>query len=158
MLIDEIEMFLHVNIQSKLIGNLRKNFRNCCFILTTHSPLLLTRYRHMAVYNIEDGMLHPIENELYYKDLDMVYEELFFVEELPEQVREVINYLGDVIISRKGDSQKINTLTQWLEEKYPNLYRKYHKIIVKANYVGEKSGIIKKDTGAGGAVPDEQGI
>ncbi len=157
-LIDEIEMFLHVNIQAKLIGNLRKNFRNCCFILTTHSPLLLTRYRHMAVYNIENGMLYPIENELYYKDLDMVYEELFFVEELPEQVREVINYLGDVIISRKGDSQKINALTQWLEEKYPNLYRKYHKIIVKANYVGEKSGIIKKDTGAGGAVPDEPGI
>lgn len=144
-LIDEIEMFLHANIQAKLIGSLRKSFRNCCFILTTHSPLLLTRYRQMTVYNIEDGMLHSIENELYYRDLDMVYDELFFVDEIPEQVREDINYLGDVIMDQKGDPQKINAAAKRLEEGYPNLFQKYHKMIVKANYIGEKSGIIKKD-------------
>lgn len=157
-LIDEIEMFLHVNIQAKLIGSLRKSFQNCCFILTTHSPLLLTRYRQMAVYNIEDGMLYPVECELYYKDLDMVYDELFFVEELPEQIREDINYLGDVIMNRTGDPKKINALAKRLKEEYSNLFRKYNKIIVKASYIGEESGIIEKNERASGAVPNGSGV
>lgn len=157
-LIDEIEMFLHVNIQAKLIGSLRESFQNCCFILTTHSPLILTRYRQMEVYNIEEGMLYPIENELYYKDLDMVYDELFFVDELPKQVQEDINYMGDVIMNQRGDPKKITALAKRLEKDYPNLFQKYITIIAKAQYIGEKSGIIKEDRTAERIVKNEPGI
>ena len=52
-MIDEIEMFLHVNIQSKLIGSMKDDFSACSFILTTHSPLLLTRYRQCLIYEIK---------------------------------------------------------------------------------------------------------
>jgi uncharacterized protein (TIGR02646 family) len=50
-LIDELEMFLHVNVQARLIKSLTETFPNCHFIMTTHSPLLLTRYRNLCVYN-----------------------------------------------------------------------------------------------------------
>lgn len=137
-MIDEIEMFLHVNVQSKLIGSMKEDFPNCSFILTTHSPLLLTRYRQCQIYNIKNGKLDEIEDDVYYEDLDIIYEQLFEVEELPAQVREDINYLGDVILgNRKNNAEKIDSIVERLRKEYPNLYRRYNKIITKAQSTGE---------------------
>lgn len=140
-MIDEIEMFLHVNIQSKLISSMKEDFPNCSFILTTHSPLLLTRYRQCRIYSIEKGRLKELEEDMYYEDLDITYEQLFKVEELPKQVREEINYLGDVIIKRnEAKEEKIRAIVENLREGYPNLFRRYNKIITKAQGIGERNG------------------
>lgn len=137
-MIDEIEMFLHVNIQSKLISSMKEDFSGCSFILTTHSPLLLTRYKQCAIYEIKDGRLDKIEEDMYYEDLDLIYEQLFEVEELPMEAREDINYLGNVILSRKDvDSGKIRLAAKRLEEEYPNLYRRYDYIITRAESIGK---------------------
>lgn len=63
-MIDEIEMFLHVNIQSKLISNLKKDFARCRFILTTHSPLLLTRYKNCMIKDIEKYFWYKADGEI----------------------------------------------------------------------------------------------
>ncbi|MFT4927489.1 MAG: putative ATP-binding protein involved in virulence [Phenylobacterium sp.] len=41
-LIDEIDLHLHPDWQQKVVGNLQKTFPNIQFILTTHSPQVLT--------------------------------------------------------------------------------------------------------------------
>lgn len=140
-LIDEIEMFLHVNVQAKLINRLKADFKQCSFILTTHSPLLLTRYRNTDVYNISEGELIPVTEELYYQDLDAVYEELFSVNELPPQLKEDINYLGEVVLRRIScDLGRVNSIVKTMQKEYPNILRKYNKIITKAQYIGECNG------------------
>lgn len=140
-MIDEIEMFLHVNVQAKLIDSLKKDFSGCRFILTTHSPLLLTRYRSCMIYNLENGFLNEIEEDVYYEDLDIIYEQLFEVDELPKHVREDINYLGNVILKgRDTDKEKICSIAQRLGKGYPNLFRRYNKIITKAQNIGEVHG------------------
>lgn len=140
-MIDEIEMFLHVNIQSKLINSMKKDFANCSFILTTHSPLLLTRYRQCMIYNIKDGRLYDIKEDVYYEDLDIIYEQFFQVEELPAQIREDINYLGEVILRGKDvDRERISAIEERMREEYPNLHRRYNKILTKAKSVGELHG------------------
>lgn len=61
----------------------------------------------MQIYEIQDGRLNEIEEDMYYEDLDLIYEQLFEVEELPMEAREDIDYLGNVILSRKNvDSGK----------------------------------------------------
>lgn len=138
-LIDEIEMFLHVNIQSKLINSLKDDFKQCGFIFTTHSPLLLTRYRNSKVYNIDNGELNEINQQLFYEDLNRIFEEFFNVDELPDTVKNDINYLGDVIIKKANvNKEKINNIEQMLKKDFPSLYRKYNKTIVKAKYIGDK--------------------
>ncbi len=140
-MIDEIEMFLHVNIQSRLISNMKKDFAHCSFILTTHSPLLLTRYRQCLIYNIKNGSLNEIDTDVYYEDLDIIYEQLFEVEELPKLVKEEINYLGNVILKGKDiDGDKIISITERMRKEYPNLYRRYNRIITKAQSIGELHG------------------
>ncbi len=137
-LIDELEMFLHVNVQARLIKSLTETFPNCHFIMTTHSPLLLTRYRNLCVYNISDGILHPVEGDLYYKDLDIVYESWFDVDEYPWQVREDINYLGQISLGIEiPDSARVRSISERMNKDYPNLHARYNRLIVKALQAGE---------------------
>ncbi len=139
-LIDEIEMFLHVNIQSKLINSLKRNFSKCGFILTTHSPLLLTRYASSKIYNIENGQLNSLNQKLFYQDLNRIFEVYFNVDELPQKVKEYINYLGNVITRNvKADKSKIENIENELEEEYPSLHKKYNAIIAKAKFIGDNN-------------------
>lgn len=136
-LIDEIEMFLHVNIQAELMDSLKQDFSNCNFILTTHSPLFLARCKSCDIYNIENGLLNKIEEDMYYEDLDIIYETLFFVKNLPTDLRTELNYLGEVIMKTKpADCNRIERFTKILSNDYPNLYRRYNKIITKAQMIG----------------------
>lgn len=138
-LIDEIEMFLHVCVQSKLINSLKTDFPECQFIFSTHSPLLLTRYKESQIYQLEDGVLQRIYDDLYFKDLDSIYESCFHVEELPGKVKEDINYLGAIILrEEQPDKVKIESVISNLKDNYPNLYRKYNNLIVKAK---DRAGI-----------------
>lgn len=155
-LIDEIEMFLHVNVQSKLMNSLKEDFDKCNFILTTHSPLFLTRYKNCSIYNIEDGVLNLIEEDMYYEDLDIIYEALFFVENLPGDLRNELNYLGEVIMKTKpANCHRIEEFAEKLLRDYPNLYRRYNKIITKAQMIGDENGSAEKNFGTTGIVKNE---
>ena len=132
-LIDEIEMFLHVSVQSKLIECLTGDFPECRFVFSTHSPLLLTRYRNTNIYYMEDGILNPICDDLYFKDLDAIYESYFKVKELPDEVGKDIRYLGELVLyHEEPDKQRIESITSKIQNSYPNLYRKYNTLIMKA--------------------------
>lgn len=138
-LIDEIEMFLHVSIQSRLIGSMKSDFPCCRFVFTTHSPLLLTRYRSAVIFQMEQGLLKPVEDDLFYKDLDVIYEGYFKVWELPQEIREDINYLGEVIFGTKpADAERVREIIAYIYRKFPNVYQKYNKLIVKAE---DKTGL-----------------
>ncbi len=132
-LIDEIEMFLHVSVQSDLIESLAQDFPSCSFVLSTHSPLLLTRYRDSNVFHLENGVLRPICDDLYFKDLDVIYESYFQVKEFPAKVGEDIRYLGDVLLGEQApDKSRIEEAAARMHAQYPNLYRKYINLITKA--------------------------
>lgn len=132
-LIDEIEMFLHVSVQSHLIESLTHDFPRCIFVFSTHSPLLLTRYRDTNVYHMKDGVLELICDDLYFKDLDTIYESYFYVKELPDELGNDIRYLGDIVLyQEKPDKMRIKEITLNMQNHYPNLYRKYNTLIIKA--------------------------
>lgn len=139
LLIDEIEMFLHVSIQSKLIDCLKSDFPNCSFLFSTHSPLLLTRYRHAEIYRLENGLLHPIYDDLFFKDLDAIYESCFHVSELPQELITSIKYLGNIVLGKETPDQiKVASILKFIRNNYPNLYHKYTNLMVKA---GDRAGL-----------------
>ena len=138
-LIDEIEMFLHVKIQDRFIKCIRQDFPECIFVFTTHSPLLLTRYRDIAIYELENGKLEFVESDYYFSDLDCVYESLFAVRELPNDVAVRVNYLGDVAMGIEiPNKEKVRECSNYIEHNYPNIAKKYNNYMVKAEM---KAGI-----------------
>lgn len=52
-LIDEIDMHLHPQWQRTIISRLQTTFPNCQFILTTHSPLVISDVQDILVYDLE---------------------------------------------------------------------------------------------------------
>lgn len=140
-LIDEIEMFLHVKIQDRFIQCIRQDFPKCIFVFTTHSPLLLTRYRDIAIYELENGKLGLVKADYYFSDLDGVYESLFSVKGLPDDVAVRVNYLGDVAMGIEiPDKEKVRECLDYIERNYPNIAKKYNNYMVKAEM---RAGILE---------------
>lgn len=132
-LIDEIEMFLHVKIQDRFIERIKEDFPQCIFIFTTHSPLLLTRYRDIAIYELKDGLLQYIDSDYYFKDLNNIYESLFKVNELPDEVADRIDYLGKIIMGEEDvEQEKVRECLSYIENNYANIARTYNNCLLKA--------------------------
>lgn len=70
-LIDEIDMHLHPQWQRSIIQRLQTTFPNCQFVLTTHSPLVISDIKDILVYSIEDGELVELPS-LYGQDANNV--------------------------------------------------------------------------------------
>ena len=137
-LIDEIEMFLHVKIQDRFIECVKNDFPNCIFIFTTHSPLLLTRYKDIAIFELKDGLLECIDTDYYFADLDYIYESLFRVKELPDEVAQRINYLSDIILGIEDVEQsRVKECVDFIEQNYFNIAVKYNKYLLKAKIKAE---------------------
>ena len=132
-MIDEIEAFLHVYVQSRMLQKFKDDFAKCSFIFTTHSPLLLSRYNDIRKFQLENGVLNEIN-----KDLDNIYEVYFNVDEFPEEARNIINRLGEYIFEEEYNRDIIVKDLNILKEKYANIEEKYPGLIAK---VEKKLGV-----------------
>lgn len=70
-LIDEIDLHLHPKWQRAIVGNLNRTFPNCQFILTTHSPIIISESPGLLCYSLEEGGVRKLEN-LYGMDVNQV--------------------------------------------------------------------------------------
>jgi energy-coupling factor transporter ATP-binding protein EcfA2 len=131
-MIDEIEAFLHVYVQSRMLQKFKDDFSKCSFVFTTHSPLLLSRYYDIRKFQLENGLLNEVNADLYYKDLDNIYEVYFNVDEFPGEARKIINRLGDYILGDEYDKDAVAKDLKILNEKYVNIKDKYPGLVTKA--------------------------
>jgi len=70
-LIDEVDMHLHPQWQRSLVARLTQTFPNIQFILTTHSPLVISDCENSLVYLLDGDELRPYD-ELYGEDVNSV--------------------------------------------------------------------------------------
>lgn len=70
-LIDEIDMHLHPQWQRSIIQRLQTTFRNCQFILTTHSPLVISDTQDILVYELNGQDISALPS-LYGQDANTV--------------------------------------------------------------------------------------
>jgi AAA15 family ATPase/GTPase len=131
-MIDEIEAFLHVYVQSRMLQKFKEDFSKCSFVFTTHSPLLLSRYYNIRKFQLDNGILNEINADLYYKDLDNIYEVYFNVVEFPKEAGEIINRLGDYICGEEYNRDVIVKDLEILNEQYANIKAKYPGLVAKA--------------------------
>lgn len=111
-LIDEIETHLHVELQRAIVPILMKLFPNLQFILTTHSPFILSSTPNSVVYDLErddllpDGLTHyPYEGIVEgYFDADLLSDEL---RKKFEEYREIVqNEAKDIPMERLGELER----------------------------------------------------
>ncbi len=70
-MIDEVDMHLHPRWQRNLIDRLVNTFPHCQFILTTHSPLVISDSPDVLVYELDNGLVNKVDS-LYGQDVNSV--------------------------------------------------------------------------------------
>jgi predicted ATP-binding protein involved in virulence len=115
-LIDEIDTHLHPSWQRRIIPALASAFPNCQFIITTHSPQVLSNVRPESIYLLtqEDGELRVMRPEASFgRDSNRILEDIMGVDERPSGIKQKLSdyfYLLD-----QGKMEEARSLRQELE-------------------------------------------
>ena len=108
-LIDEIDLHLHPAWQRKVISDLPKTFPNCQFLISTHSPQIVS---HIAPDNIlllfqtREGIKYEKANDSYGKNTDRILEDLMKVDARPAEIKKEISGIFELIEQGEIDQAK----------------------------------------------------
>lgn len=116
-LIDEVDLHLHPKWQRSLIRQLSETFPNCQFVLTTHSPLVISDAKDVLVYVLNDGELHE-HNGLYGLDANQVLLEVMDTDIRNSDVQKRLNALLERL--QDGDLEAAQKLFAELAEELPD--------------------------------------
>jgi predicted ATP-binding protein involved in virulence len=117
-LIDEIELHLHPKWQREIIPALTRTFPNCQFIVTTHSPQVLSQVKPDSIYILEKtdaGIIAKHPESSYGRDSNRILEDLMDVPERPQRIKDEISQLFRLI--DQGDIEGAKQLRQQIENK-----------------------------------------
>ncbi len=106
-LIDEVDLHLHPKWQRALITRLTTTFPNCQFILSTHSPLVISDNKDILVYLLDNGECQELP-ALYGKDANSVLLEVMDTDIVNAEVHTQINSLLKAIQNKNfSDAQSL---------------------------------------------------
>lgn len=95
-LIDEVDLHLHPSWQRSLCDRLMETFPNCQFVLTTHSPLVISDCKHVLVYTLTNGELRQLPSQ-YGQDANTVLLDVMDTSIRNEKINAELNDLLDAI-------------------------------------------------------------
>ncbi|NER21734.1 MAG: AAA family ATPase [Symploca sp. SIO1B1] len=116
-LIDEIELHLHPSWERRIIDSLTNTFPHCQFIVTTHSPQVVSHVKPEAVYVLEKAdhgiiVYHPEGS--FGRESNRILVDLMGVDERPEAIKQDLLQLLRLIDA--GDLDKARELRQQLAQ------------------------------------------
>jgi len=126
-LIDEIELHLHPKWQRIIVPSLEKTFPNIQFILTTHSPQVLSSMKRENVFILENFKLVKNTPHTFGKDSNSILYDLFGVSERPDEAKKEFKKLYRLI----DDVNKVEEAKEEYE-RMKNKYGEFDAEIVRA--------------------------
>ncbi|MBS0368064.1 MAG: AAA family ATPase [Proteobacteria bacterium] len=108
-LIDEIELHLHPKWQREVLPRLRDTFRNCQFVVTTHSPQVIgeVEARCVRLLSIREGkVVSETPGMAYGADSNWILNVLMGADEMNEDVEKEIESIARLISERKLQDAK----------------------------------------------------
>lgn len=121
-LIDEIELHLHPSWQQTILPTLMKIFPNLQFIVTTHSPQVLTSIEPKYIQLLYNDMIRSVASSTYGAEASRVLEEVLGVTQRPQNAesRKILDAYFKLVEEGKYYSKKAkeyrNQLEVWLHD------------------------------------------
>lgn len=139
-LIDEVDMHLHPSWQRGIIDRLTTTFPHCQFILTTHSPLVISDCKNVLVYSLDDGELSVVPS-LYGQDANSVLLDVMDTDIRNAKIATQLNDLLDLI--QKKQLNQARSLLEKLMEDLLLIIWNYLKLVY---YCANRSYALRKIT------------
>ncbi len=105
-LIDEIDAHLHPGWQRGFLPALEDTFPGCQFIVSTHSPQVLSRVKGSQVFIFQNFKRVEITPYTYGRDSSSILSELMAVTERPDDVTAKIHDVAELIEAERFDEAK----------------------------------------------------
>jgi predicted ATP-binding protein involved in virulence len=123
-LIDEVDLHLHPTWQRSLCDRLIKTFPNCQFVLTTHSPLVISDCKNVLVYTLNNGELQELPPQ-YGQDANTVLLDVMDTSIRNQEIDTKLNDMLDAIQDAKLDQaqQLLTELTAELPTNHLELIK-----------------------------------
>ena len=118
-LIDEIETHLHVELQRMILPFLTTFFPNIQFIVSTHSPLVLSSLENVVIYDLENKILVDQPQGLTDVPYNGIIESYFRTDKLSSLLREKYNRFKEITAQENitdDDIAEIAELEIFLDE------------------------------------------
>lgn len=114
-LIDEPENHLHPSLQKKVLAFLVQSFPQFQFIVTTHSPFILTSLNETNILNLEDGNIYHDFSKFSY---EAILEEYMHVDMYSEDVKRQIENIRSLTAGNSKDEamKQLSKLLESLEK------------------------------------------
>lgn len=116
-LIDEIETHLHLELQKRVLKLLTKIFPNVQYIITTHSPFILSSLENTVIYDLEKRLI--VKDGLANLPYEGIVEGYFKSDTLSEELREKFEKYKELVYKsnlEEEDFVKIGELEMYLDE------------------------------------------
>jgi len=107
-LIDEIETHLHIELQKKILPFLIKFFPNIQFIVTTHSPFVISSIENAIVFDLEKK--YKVEDMTGYS-IDAIIESYFDSDKYSEELKKKVERLEYLILKSEKNQTEITEIT-----------------------------------------------
>lgn len=118
-LIDEVDMHLHPKWQQTVLTDLTKAFPNIQFIVTTHSPQVLSTVKKEQIRILEDNVVSTPSTHSFGEDSSVLLAELMNVSPLPPlEIVEKRKEYQRLIEDREYESPRAKQLQKELIENY----------------------------------------
>lgn len=105
-IIDEIELHLHPTWQKIIINDLIKIFPRVQFILTTHSPSVLSNVKNNYIRILDNEQVYSCRENTYGRKTDAILDEVMKIDSRPEDVKNLIKDINKCIDNRDLDTAK----------------------------------------------------
>jgi len=124
-LIDEIELHLHPDWQRRVLTDLRRTFPNCQFIVTTHSPQVLSEVPNAAVILVKDFQFFRPPAPTEGRDTNAILWEVLGVPARPKPIVERLDAIAGLLDDGKPEEARheLDRLAQALTERDPEVAR-----------------------------------
>jgi predicted ATP-binding protein involved in virulence len=106
-LIDEIDLHLHPSWQRGIVPALCATFPGCQFIVSTHSPQVLSRIQRKNVFILEGFDLVDVTPHTYGRDANSILAEVMGLSERPRDIEEKIREASRLVDEERLDEAKV---------------------------------------------------
>ena len=108
-LIDEIDAHLHISLQKKILPFLSQSFPEIQFIVSTHSPFVITSTNNdTVVYDLSTGEF--FEDDLSRYSYESIIKGLFHVEVQSEQLASEIRAIAEILNNEPNNYEKLREI------------------------------------------------
>ncbi len=140
-LIDEIETHLHVELQKRVLPFLSDFFPKIQFIVTTHSPFILSSVSNAVVCDLESGL---VTDDLSGYSYDAIIESYFNSDKYSEEIKQKILIFEKLSSAKQLNDQQKDELRQ-LRNYFVHVPKYLSKeLMVKLQQI-ELQNLLKKD-------------